>query len=107
MRFLLAPFLLAARLWRLAAPAIPDPGLRYVALFILPQLALNQIGSLVLPLLVGMGGGNLSGCFLILCCCFCLPLLFYDGTNSEDEVELVPEFGSGRKRRRPATEEED
>jgi hypothetical protein len=106
MHLLLLPFFFAAWLWRWAAPVIPDPGLRYVGLFIFPQLALSQIGSLLLPMLGVVGGPNLEGCLAVFCCCFCLPLIFFYGLNPEDEIELVPEFGSGRKRRRPKPEEE-
>ncbi len=95
MHLLLMPFLLAARLWQWAAPTIPDPGLRYLALFILPQIALNQAGSLAVSAL-GTTGGSTASCLAALFCCVCVPVIFF-GWGVNEEEELIPEFGSKRK----------
>ncbi len=95
MRLLLLPFILATGLWHWAAPAVPDPGLRYVVLFILPQIALSQGGGLLLSLM-GTTSGGIGACLTALFCCVCLPVVFF-GWDSGSKDDLLPEFEWGSK----------
>ena len=92
LRFLLAPIVLATWLWNWAAPAIPDPGLRYVGLFILPQAAANHVAGMVVSV-IGTTGGGLASCLTALFCCVCLPVIFFVGSDPKTEWDLIPEFG--------------
>jgi hypothetical protein len=93
-RLLLLPFLAATWLWQWAAPAIPDPGLRYVGLFILPQLAISHTLGLLLPLATASGASGLETCGALFCCC-CLPMLILAAMQKDEKGEkhdVVPPF---------------